>query len=213
MKTPNEPSHVLGLKWNHKSDTLVVSRGTTPDTQRTVTQIVVLNLVSAVYDPIGLVAAYTVKTRLLLKDIWRLSGQKWDDVLPEDIVTKFTDCSSELGSLSEIVIPRSYFQRNVERLELPMFGDSSQDVFSAVAFLRGKIVSGHGNSTELAFVFRKARVATVKASSIPKLELQAALASARLRNDIPQALTLDIEKIFMWNDSTTVVQWLHSLEK
>ena len=52
----DESSHVLGLKWNHKSDTLVVSRGTTPETQRTVTQRVVLSLVSAVYDPIGLVA-------------------------------------------------------------------------------------------------------------------------------------------------------------
>ena len=28
----DEFSHVLGLKWNHNSDTLVVSRGTTPDT-------------------------------------------------------------------------------------------------------------------------------------------------------------------------------------
>ena len=82
LPTQDESSHVLGLKWNHKSDTLVVSRGTTPDTQRTVSQRIVLSLVSAMYDPIGLVAPYTVKARLLLKDIWRLSGQKWDDVLP-----------------------------------------------------------------------------------------------------------------------------------
>ena len=127
--------------------------------------------------------------------------------------TKFTAWSSELGSLSQIVIPRSYFQQKVERLELQMFGDSSQDVFGAVAFLRGKIVSEHGSSTELAFVFGKARVAPMKALTIPKLELQAALLSARLRNDIQKALTLKIEKTFMWTDSTTVVQWLHSLEK
>ena len=183
--------HVLGLKWNHKSDTLVVSRGTTPDTQRSVTQRVVLSLSTAVYDPIGLVAPYTVKARLLLKD---MSGQKWDDVLPDDIVTKFTDWSSKLGTLSGIVIPRSCFQRNVDRLELHMFGDSSQDVFSGVAFLRGKIVSEHGDSTELAFVFGKARVAPMKVLTISKLELQAALLSAWLRNGIQQALTLEIEK-------------------
>ena len=153
------------------------------------------------------------KAGLLLKDIWRLSGQKWDEVMPDDIVTKFTDWSSELGSLSEIFIPRSYFKRNFELLELHMFGDSSQDVFSAVAFLRGKIVSEHGSSTELAFVFEKARVAPMKTLTILKLELQAALLSARLRNDIQQALTLEIEKTSMWRDSTTVLQWLHSLEK
>ena len=96
LPTQDESSHILGLKWNHKSDTLVVSRGTTPDTQRTVSQRIVWSLVSAVYDPIGLVAPYTLKARLLLRDIWRLSGQKWDDVLPDDTVTKFTAWSSEL---------------------------------------------------------------------------------------------------------------------
>ena len=48
LPTTEESSHVLGLKWNHVSDTLVVSRGTTSDTNRTVTQRVVLSLVSAV---------------------------------------------------------------------------------------------------------------------------------------------------------------------
>ena len=37
LQKQDESSHVLGLKWNHKSDTLVVSRGVTPDTLRTVT--------------------------------------------------------------------------------------------------------------------------------------------------------------------------------
>ena len=36
-------SHVLGLKWNHSSDTLVVSRGTCPDTTKSITQRVVLS--------------------------------------------------------------------------------------------------------------------------------------------------------------------------
>ena len=43
----------------------------------------------------------------------------------------------------------------------------------------------------------------MKALTIPKLQLQAALLSAGLRNDIQQALTLEKEKIFMWTDSTT----------
>ena len=101
LLTTEESSHVLGLNWNHASGTLVVSRGTTPDTNRTVTQRIVLSLVSAVYNPIGFVAPYTVETRLLLKDIWRLSGQKRDDILPDDIVTKFLDWTSELGTLRE----------------------------------------------------------------------------------------------------------------
>ena len=74
-------------------DTLVVSRGTSPATNQKLTQRVVLSVVSAVYDPIGLVAPFTVQARLLLKDIRRLNGQQWDDDLPNEIVTKFNEWS------------------------------------------------------------------------------------------------------------------------
>ena len=94
-----------------------------------------------------------------------------------------------------------------------MFGDSSQDAFSAVAFLRGKLINDHDVVTLLAFVFVKARVAPMKALTVPKLELQAALLAARLRDEILRALSLTIDKTFMWSDSSTVLQWLTSLEK
>ena len=94
-----------------------------------------------------------------------------------------------------------------------MFGDSSQDVFSAVAFLRGKVATTTGHTTELAFVFGKARVAPMKALTIPKLELQTSLLAARLPKEIENALTVRIDNTFMWTDSTTVLRWLHSIEK
>ena len=78
---------------------------------------------------------------------------------------------------------KDYLEGCVESMELHMFGDSSQDVFSAVAFLRGKVTAANRTSTELAFVFGKARVAPMKALTIPKLELQASLLAARLRKD------------------------------
>ena len=79
-------SHVLGLKRDHKKDTLVVSLGTKYVDNKKVTQRLVLSVVSKVFHPIGLVAPFTVTARLLLKDIWRLSGQNWDKVLPDDMI-------------------------------------------------------------------------------------------------------------------------------
>ena len=49
--------------------------------------------------------------------------------------------------------------------------------------------------------------------SIPKLELQASLLATRLRQKIIDALTIEVPTIFMWTDSTTVLQWLASSEK
>ena len=53
----------------------------------------------------------------------------------------------------------------------------------------------------------------MKALSIPKLELQAALLATRLKDDILTALTVSINHAYMWTDSTTVLQWLNSTEK
>ena len=53
----------------------------------------------------------------------------------------------------------------------------------------------------------------MKALTIPKLELQASLPAARLRKEVEKALSLETSKTFMWSDSTTVLQWIHSLDK
>ena len=76
---------MLGLKWDHNNDTLVVSRGTSSTVTKSLTQRLVLSLVSKLFDPIGLMAPFTVGARLLLKDIWRVSGQHWDEELPKTL--------------------------------------------------------------------------------------------------------------------------------
>ncbi|XP_075258365.1 uncharacterized protein LOC142350403 [Convolutriloba macropyga] len=207
-------SHVLGLKWDHVNDTLVVSRRTICDASTAVTQRLVLSLVSKIFDPIGLVSLFTVKTRLLLKDVWRLHGQRWDDVLPKEMIERFESWSSELPKLGLMKISRSYFPGSFEHLKLNVFGYSSQELFSPVAFLRALVNSSDNEkTTELAFVIGKARVVPMKVLTVPKLELQAALLASRLREEICEALTIQIQRTFMWTDSTTVLQWLNSLEK
>ena len=87
-----------------------------------------------------------------------------------------------------------------------MFGDSSQDVFSAVGFLGTQVTCISGEiTTELAFVLGKARVAPMKVMTVPKSELQAALLAARLKREICRELTVTVDKVFMWTDSTIVL--------
>ena len=202
------------MKWDHVNDTLVVSRGTICDASKAVTQRLVLSLVSKIFDPIGLFSPLTVKARLLFKAVWRLHGQSWDDVLPKEMIERFESWSSELPKLGLMKIPRSYFSGSLEHLEILVFGDSSQEVFRAVAFLRALLNSSDNEKrTELAFVIGKARVAPMKVLTVPKLEFQAALLASRLREEICEALTSQIQRTFMRTDSTTVLQWLNSLEK
>ena len=104
-----ESSHVLGFKWDHNNDTLVLSRGTSSTVTKFLTKRLVLSLVSKIFDPIGLVAPFTVGARLLLKDIWRVIGQHWDEELPKDTFERFLEWSVELPKLAAVTIPRSYF--------------------------------------------------------------------------------------------------------
>ena len=56
---PDTALHNLGLKWDHVTDTLVVSRGVNRELKDSVTQRSVLSFVSSVFDLICLVAPYT----------------------------------------------------------------------------------------------------------------------------------------------------------
>ena len=172
----------------------VVSLGTSSTETQSLTQRLVLSIVSKVFDPIGLVAPFTVGAQLLLKDIWRVSGQHWDEEIPKDTVERFFDWSVELPKLAKNTIPRSYFSGKFEHLELHVFGDSFQEVFSAVAFLRAQVNTSSGPKTELASVLDKTRVAPVQVMTIPKLELQAALLAALLKQDICRALLCMLTK-------------------
>ena len=179
FSSQEDSSHVLGLKWNHTNDTLVVSRGTSCAITNSLTQRLVLSLVSKVLDPIVLVPPFVVGARLLCKDVWLITTQQWNDDFPQDMVQRFLVWSADLPKLENIKSPRSYFSGPFDNIELYMFGDSSQHIFSAVAFLRAGIKTPTGEEkTELAFVLGKTRVAPMKIMTVPKLELQAALPDA-----------------------------------
>ena len=92
MSCQEDSSHKLWLKWDHANDTLVVSRGTSCAINKSFRQRLVQILVSKVFDPVGLVAPFTVGARLLLMDIWRVTGHNemtssyrtWLKELPQD---------------------------------------------------------------------------------------------------------------------------------
>ena len=127
------------------------------------------------------------------------------------ISQSFLQWKRGLPVLSQLAIPRGYFPSSVDSVELHVFGDSSQEIFCAVAFLRGKL--SRSQTTVVSFVLGKARVAPMKPLSIPKLELQASLLAARMKDEICKALEISVDRTFLWTDSTTVIQWLHSSEK
>ena len=107
-----------------------MNRVTSNTLTKYLTQRLVLRLVSKVFDPICVVAPFTVGARLLLKDIWGVRGQPWDEELLGNTVEKFLECSAELSKLAELTILIRLFSENFEKLKLCIIGDSKKE-FSA----------------------------------------------------------------------------------
>ncbi|XP_046578480.1 uncharacterized protein LOC124286175 [Haliotis rubra] len=65
-------------------------------------------------------------------------------------------------------------------------------------------------TVSVTFIAARSRVAPKKQQTIPRLELSAALTGAQLADVLLSELTLPVEKVMLWSDSTTVLAWIHS---
>ena len=90
-----------------------------------------------------------------------------------------------------------------------MFADASEMGLCVVAYLMFEV----DDEVKVSFVMGKTRVAPIKTTTIPKLELQAALHASRIKVSIIEEHDFTINHVFMWSDSLTVIQYLNAFEK
>ena len=94
------------------------------------------------------------------------------------------------------------------KTQLHIFCDSSQQAYGAVAYLRG-LSADDGIHT--AFLMAKTRVAPLKTTTLPRLELLAALLGAKLFQFLNKTLELvNSSEVIYWSDSQIVLSWLSS---
>ena len=93
-------------------------------------------------------------------------------------------------------------------MELHVFCDASWEATAAVAYI--KTTSNQG--TTIHFLLGKTRVAPLRQTTIPRLELQAALYAVILKKTIEDEMDFKFDKIFLWSDSTTVLRWIKNFK-
>ena len=202
-------SSMLGLQWKVEADELEVCRGADKEVPVKITQRAVLSFVASVFDPLGLFAPYTMRMRMLLKTIWAKTGQQWDQEIDLDDQAVFLLWANELNQLPNSPLKRRFFMSQFDRVDLHIFSDASLDSMCIVAYMRALT----SNGTEVSFVTGKCRIAPMKQQTIPKLELQAALYSVRLRQLIEKEHDIKMDSVTHWTDSMTVLRWLHAAHK
>ncbi|XP_049422007.1 uncharacterized protein LOC125882268 [Epinephelus fuscoguttatus] len=167
----------------------------------------VLSAVASLYDPLGFVAPFTLTGKCILQELCR-RGIGWDDSLPENLCPRWEEWKNGLQRLKEVIIPRCYCPQdfgNISRVELHHFSDASNTGYGACSYLRYK---NDNNEVHCSLVMAKARVAPTKVTSVPRLELSAAVTLVRMSVMLKNELEMKIDEEFFWTDSQVLLAYI-----
>lgn len=194
---------VLGLRWEPVKD--VFGFDVHPVT-KVVTKRSVLSTIATIFDPIGFLAPVIFHAKHIMQLIWK-AELGWDDPLPDDLIRTWKLLLNDLPVLSKVEIPRFLSTTTTSNVQLCGFCDASEHGYAAVAYLRVTSSSGLVTTHLLG---SKTKMSPMKTSTIPRLELCAAVLLARW---LTRLLTvfgdrLRFDGIFAWSDSQIVLSWL-----
>ena len=90
-------------------------------------------------------------------------------------------------------------------MELHAFGDASEVAYATAIYIR--VVPKEGKAST-SLVMSKTRVAPVRKISLPRLELMAAVITARLCIYVKDAVDCPISRIVCWTDNSSTLHWI-----
>ena len=127
----------------------------------------------------------------------------WDDPLENRLAEKHREWRQQLPLLKGVTLPRCYFSASpTVSLQLHGFADASTAACAAVVYLRAVYEDGSITSR---LVVAKTKVSPLKAVSIPRLELCAAVMVAELLATTKHSLDLPDVSLWAWSDNTAAI--------
>ncbi|XP_041920573.1 uncharacterized protein LOC121684581 [Alosa sapidissima] len=199
----------LGLQWCIETDSFKFKMETH---QRSCTRRGMLSVSSSVFDPIGFLAPVLLPAKTMLQELCRRNFG-WDETVPQDILHHWTRWLEELDMLSEFKIERCMKPKdfgNIVHAQLHNFSDASESGYGAVTYIR---MQNNRNDSHVAFLIGKAKVTPLKAVTIPRLELTAAVLAVRIDLMLKTELRLPLQESVFWTDSTSVLKDIMNEDK
>jgi hypothetical protein len=199
----------LGVYWDLETDTFTfkVSEGNKPFTRRGV-----LSVINSLFDPLGIVSPVIIKGKMLLRTMSaHLKNRQfgdWDEPLPEEHNPAWMEWCQSLSSLQHLKIPRSYTLTplaETNSIELHVFCDASIHGIAAVCYLKSTQPDG---KVRVSFVFGKAKLTPSQATTIPRLELCAAVLAVEITELIMEEQAIKPHSITYYSDSKVVLGYI-----
>ena len=171
------------------------------------TKRIALSLASSLFDPLGFASPITTPRKLFISKLWDLSVS-WDEILSEELSSKFYSLFSELNLIRlQFSIPRKLGMNIHDTIQVHLFCDASSLAMGCVVYF----VQG----SQSVFVCSRFKIVLKNKKhvwTIPKLQLNAMLSGSRLVANVLHSYGDDIalRSIHAWTDSEICLHWLAS---
>lgn len=195
----------LGLRWKPFADHFqydIVARST----EGALSKRAILSDLNKNLDPLGFLLPVLVKGKIFLQQLWSMKID-WDARLPVDIRQRWIHFYDELEQLKKLSIPRKAIPERTDIIDVHGFCDASEEAYGACIYIRTQSSDGKWYSRLLC---AKTRVAPLKGSTIPRLELNGALLLSELAQRVAESWQINVHKFKLWTDSTIVLGWLNN---
>ena len=127
----------LGVTWLPGEDVFTFNANP-PEKDFSLTRRILLKKIAKLFDPVGFLAPFVIRTKILLQEMWA-AGMDWDDLFLGDLASKARKWFKELEDLPTIKVPRCLRLGQEEEMlsqTLHTFLDASQDAYGAVVYSR-----------------------------------------------------------------------------
>ena len=170
-----------------------------------------LSTINGLYDPLGIVAPFTLTGKLLLRVLRESMATNhdltWDEPLPEKITDRWKTWVNSLPSLQEVQLPRAYNSVIRDHQYLYVYSDASQEAVAAVAYV---VTTDDLGAQHASFVFGKAKVAPKHGHTIPRLELCDAVLAVELYEVCHEEMDIEFRNVKFFTDSKIVLGYLYN---
>ena len=166
------------------------------------TRRMVMSSLNSIFDAFGLLVPFTVKGKILLRELWTVPG--WDTPLDSHEYDAWINFLTEMLELNSLEFPRSVKppEANDERNPvLIIFSDGSEKAFGCCAYVRWELKNG---DYVVCLLAAKSRVTPLKIITIVRIELSAAVLGTRLRSTVEDAFKLEFSRVIHIIDSQIV---------
>lgn len=197
-------SKTLGVHWNSQQDTINYSFNFMQN--QNITKRSVLSEIAQLWDPLGILGPVIVNAKIFIQKLW-LERLQWDETLPVNFANQWVQFRNSLPKLNEVCIPRHILCKQATYVEIHGFADASNQAYGACIYVKSK---NELKDVVVRLLCAKSKVAPVKLVSLPRLELCAAVLLSKLLQSVKRSLGQEINKFFLWSDSTITLHWIQA---